>query len=134
MIVPVLSRHIDLVWPEVVAHVERWAAEEGVWSAEGIRGELKAARAQLWCFVKDRCLGIWVTRIDKPDGKTIGLVWGCAGDFDEYKDESLECFQAIERWMREKGCVCIDISGRPGWARVFPDYERHAVVLRKRLC
>ena len=133
MIVPVLSRHIDLVWPQVLRHVERWLAEEGIWSPEGIRNELKAARAQLWCFVKDDVRGIWVTRIDKPDGKLVGLIWGCAGDFVEFKDESIECFGAIERWMKEKGCELIEIVGRGGWARVFPDYERQAVVLRKKL-
>jgi hypothetical protein len=133
VIVPILSRHIDTVWPDVVGHIERWVAEEGIWSPEGIRAELKATRAQLWCFLKDGVKGIWVTRIDKPDGKTVGLVWGCAGDFGGHKNEALECFTAIERWMKEKGCECIDICGRQGWARIFPDYERHAVILRKRL-
>lgn len=121
------------MWPEVVEHVERWVAEEGIWSAEGVRGELKAARAQLFCFYKDRCRGIWVTRIDKPDGKTVGLVWGCAGDFNEHKDEAIFCFGGIEAWMKEKGCEYIDIAGRCGWGRIFPDYKRHAVILRKKL-
>jgi hypothetical protein len=133
VIVPVPSRHIDLVWPQVVRHVERWLAEEGIWTSDGIKEELKAARAQLFLFVKDGVLGIWVTRIDQPDGKTIGLVWGCAGDFLEHKDEALACFAGIEQWMREKGCECIDIAGREGWARIFPGYKRQAVILRKRL-
>lgn len=133
MIVPVLSHHIDTVWPEVLPHIERWIAEDGIWSAEGIRAELKAARAQLWCFYKERCLGIWVTRIEKPDGKTIGLLWGCAGDFIQHKAEAISCFGAIEAWLKEKGCEFVEIYGRFGWARIFPDYERHAVVLRKKL-
>lgn len=128
-----LSRHIDLVWPEVLPFVERWIAEEGIWSAEGIRGELKAARAQLFCFDKGRIVGIWVTRIDKPDGKTVGLVWGCAGDFVEHKDEALACFGAIENWLRSMRCQYIDICGRSGWERIFPEYRRHAVILRKQL-
>lgn len=126
----VQSAEIDRHWPQVVRHVERWVAEEGVWSAEGIRQELKAARAQLWRFGNR---GIWVTRIEKPDGRAVGLVWGCAGDFAEHKSEALACFSAIENWMRSKGCECIDICGRSGWARIFPDYRKHAVILRKRL-
>jgi hypothetical protein len=133
VIASVPAHDVDAVWPNVLPHVERWLAEDGIWSAEGIRAELKAARAQLFLFVKDEILGIWVTRIEKPDGKTIGLLWGCAGDFSEHKDEAISCFGAIEAWMKEKGCEFVEIYGRHGWMRIFPDYERHAVVLRKRL-
>lgn len=133
MIVPVLSCHIELVWPQVVRHIERWLEHEGTWSLEGIKAELKAARAQLFMFVKDEVLGVWVTRIDKPDGKTIGLVWGCAGDFVAHKDEAIACFAGIEHWMKSKGCEYVEICGREGWARLFSDYKRHAVVLRKKL-
>jgi hypothetical protein len=133
VIVPIQSRHIDQVWPQVVRHVERWIAEEGIWSAEGIRRELEAARAQLFVFDKDGIVGIWVTRIDKPDGKTVGLVWGCAGDFIQHKSEALSCFYAIENWLRSMGCEYVDICGRSGWERIFPEYKRHAVILRKKL-
>lgn len=133
MIVPIQSRDIDSVWARVLPHIERWLAEEGIWSPEGIRKELKAARAQLWCFVYGDIRGVWVTRIDKPDGHLTGLIWGCAGEFVEHKEEAITCFRAIERWMKDKGCELIEIVGRGGWAKVFPDYERQAVVLRKRL-
>jgi hypothetical protein len=129
----VQSAEIDRYWPQVVHHIERWVAEEGIWSAEGIRLELKAARAQLWCFRKEGIRGVWVTRIDKPDGRTAGLVWGCAGDFVEHKTDALACFGVIENWLRAKGCEFVDIAGRSGWERILPDYERHAVILRKRL-
>jgi hypothetical protein len=31
------------------------------------------------------------------------------------------------------GCEYVDICGRPGWERIFPEYKRHAVILRKKL-
>ena len=37
----------------------------------------------------------------------------------------------IEAWAKEKGCVSVDILGRPGWERMLSDYRKTAVVLRK---
>lgn len=122
-----------MVWPQVLPHINRWLEADGIWSAEGVKEELKAARAQLFMYVKDAVLGIWVTRIDKPDGKLVGLVWGCAGDFITHKDEALACFAGIEHWMKENGCEYVEICGRDGWSRIFPEYRKHAVILRKRL-
>lgn len=93
-----------------------------------------AKRAQLWCMsVDDAVVGVWVTRIENTDSVALGLVWGCAGDFAAYKDEAIALYANIENWFREKGCKFVDWAGRDGWARLFPDYQRHAVVMRKRL-
>lgn len=87
----------------------------------------------MWCLYKDRVLGIWVTRTDLVDEVLVGTVWGCSGDFKEFKAESIECFGAIENWFRFKGCKFVEWVGREGWQRIFPEYEKHAVILRKRL-
>lgn len=120
-------------WPYVIHHVERWAEQDGVWSTEGIKSELMQGRAQLWCFHHGQIMGVWVTRIHDNGHRKVGVVWGCAGDFNAYKDAALGCFSVIEDWMREQGCALVEIVGREGWARIFPEYERHAVILRKRL-
>lgn len=81
----------------------------------------------------DAVVGIWVTRICETDSVRLGLVWGCAGDFGPHKDDAIALYGTIEDWFREKGCKFVDWSGRDGWARLFPDYKRHAVIMRKRL-
>jgi hypothetical protein len=129
----VQSHEIDAWWPHVERHIQRWVDYDETWTAEGIREELKAARAQLWCIHKDEIVGVWVTRIENTDSSCIGLVWGCAGDLGPYKDELVSLFGIVEDWFRSLGCKFVDWSGREGWAKIFPDYERHAVVLRKRL-
>lgn len=114
--------------------VQRWVDFDEVWTVNGVRDELRAARAQLWCFHADGAIaGIWVTRIEETDSCAIGLVWGCAGDMQPYKDDVIAFFGIIEDWFREKGCKFSHWIGRGGWERIFPDYERHAVVMRKRL-
>lgn len=125
---------MDQWWPRVAHHIQRWLEFDGAWTADGVKEELKAARAQLWCmYSNDAVVGIWVTRIENTDSTRIGLVWGCAGDFARYKDDSIALYGVIEDWFREKGCKFVDWSGREGWMKLFPDYKRHAVVMRKRL-
>jgi hypothetical protein len=128
------SHQIDEWWPHVAGHIQRWVDVDETWTANGIREELKAARAQLWCLVADGAVVVsCVTRIEETDSVRFGLVWGCAGDFMAHKEDAIAFFGTIEDWFREKGCKFVDWSGREGWAKMFPDYKRHAVTLRKRL-
>jgi hypothetical protein len=105
-----------------------------LWSANGVREDLVAGKAKLWCMHDNRVLGIWITRLENSDVMPWGLVWICAGDFSAHKAEAIRFYNdVIESWFRDQGCKFIDWSGRDGWARLFPDYKRHAVVMRKRL-
>lgn len=124
---------MDQWWQHFHHHIERWVEVDGAWTAEEIRDELRSARAQLWCFWDDKIIGIWVTKINSAKEHTWGVVWGCAGDFSEYKDDSIAFFGIIEDWFREQGCEFVEWIGRKGWQRVFPDYREHAIVLRKEL-
>lgn len=117
----------------VAHHIKRWVDYDESWTLDGVKEEIKAGRAQLWCMHKDTIIGVWVTRIHVTDSTKIGHVWGCAGDFVSYKDDAVAFFGVIEDWFREKGCKFIDWTGREGWTKIFPDYQRHAVVMRKRL-
>ena len=121
-------------WPHVVHHIQRWVEHDDTWTLDGVREEIQACRAQLWCMhVEDAVVGVWVTRIIETDSVMLGMVWGCAGDMGQYKDDAIALFGTIEDWFREKGCKFAEWSGRDGWSRLFPDYKRHAVVMRKRL-
>lgn len=113
--------------------MRRWIDYDETWSMDGVKEELKEGRAQLWCMHKDSIVGVCVTRIHETDLTTIGHVWGCAGDVVTNKDDALAFFGIIEDWFREMGCEFVDWTGREGWTRIFPDYQRHAVVMRKRL-
>lgn len=115
-------------------HIKRWVDHDESWTIDGVKDEIKAGRAQLWCMFADGRIAIaCVTRINETDSIRFGLVWGCAGEFGTYKEDALTLFKGIEDWFREKGCKFVDWAGREGWQRMFPDYQRHAVVMRKRL-
>lgn len=130
----VRSWEVDRFWPHIAHHIERWIDRDGTLTADEVRGYLMGAKAQLWCMHADGAIfGIIVTRIEKLQRCTWGLVWGCAGDYLPYKDAAIALYGQIEEWFRDCGCEFVEWSGRDGWQRIFPGYERHAVVLRKRL-
>lgn len=130
----VRSFEIDQWWSHVAHHIQRWLEFDDAWTLDGVRNELKAGRAQLWCvYANGSIVGIWVTRINETDSVRIGFVWGCAGDLRPVKEDAIAFFGITEDWFREMGCKFVDWTGREGWTRIFPGYERHAVVMRKRL-
>lgn len=132
-LVAIPSGQIARWWPLVIHHVERWVEHDGTWSTSEVRGELEAARAQLWCLVDGDIAGVWVTRVESTERCTWGVVWGCAGDLGPYRDRAVQLFSQVEDWFRSVGCEFVEWSGRDGWARLLRDYHRHAVVLRKKL-
>ena len=117
----------------MLPHIERWLAHDDSWSSQGVKDELERGHAQLFCLHNLDIKGIWITRVHDNGHRKVGVVWGCAGDMNEVRSEALEFFAVIEAWMREIGCDFVEIVGRRGWERIFPDYERFAVILRKRL-
>lgn len=124
---------MDQWWEHVEHHIQRWLEFDDTWTLAGVREEIKEGRAQLWCMHKDVIVGVWITRVNETDSVRIGHIWGCAGDFKAHREDAVTFFGIIEDWFREMGCKFSDWSGREGWVRLFPDYERHAVVMRKRL-
>jgi hypothetical protein len=39
----------------------------------------------------------------------------------------------IEEWAKSEGCSKVTIQGRPGWAKLLPEYQRSQVILERRL-
>ena len=54
----------------------------------------------------------------------VGLAGGDLKDLIEIEKD-------IEEFARSRYFNCIDILGREGWEKVFPDYKKKAVLLRK---
>ncbi len=127
------SFEVDQLWGHVAHHISRWVDYDDTWTLQGVKEEIQAGRAQLWCIYKDQIIGVIVTRIHVTDAAKIGHIWGCGGNLKPVKDDALGVFGIIEDWFREKGCKFVDWTGREGWTKIFPDYQRHAVVMRKRL-
>jgi hypothetical protein len=68
--------------------------------------------------------------VDHPDtGRTCWVV-ACGGsDLNEWH----HLLGRIEQFARDESCSRIRMSGRKGWARVFPDYRQPFITLEKAL-
>jgi hypothetical protein len=102
------------------------------WTLEDVRADLESGEAQLWGIKEgDEVLGIWITKIQKSRSLTWGLLWICAG---APLDVGVEFYRRYtEPWFIEKGCDFIEIAGRPGWGKVFTDYNETARMFVKEL-
>lgn len=118
---------VEAAWPEI----ERCLARVGdtPWSAQDVKHDLLAGRAQAWGLRQVEVLGFWLTRIENTSTARFGVVWITAGDG---LHEGLPLYRdVIEPWLWEQGCKWIEIVGRRGWKKVMSGYEEVAVMLRK---
>lgn len=88
--------------------------------------EIKSKNAQLWPLPN----GAIVIKIGAtPNGKKQLQWWLAGGDLREI----CETKPQIEALAYKLGCRKAQIIGRDGWARIFPDYRKSAVILTKDL-
>lgn len=106
-------------------------AQCGDWTVADILAGLFGETLQLWvAFDGDRINAAAVTELDTVARGKVCRVVACGGR----KHVSwADCIAPIEDFARAQGCVAMRIHGRPGWARVFDDYETEWVALEKRL-
>lgn len=55
-------------------------------------------------------------------------IWQAAGEFEPWGRDMMA---AAEEWARSIGCTSMEMIGRVGWQRKFPDWKVEAVTLRK---
>ena len=96
------------------------AAEIGDFATrEDIEERLATGEFKLW--IKNKSAAV-TNKINNT--LRIGLAGGDLKDLIEIEKD-------IEEFARSRYFNCIDILGREGWEKVFPDYKKKAVLLRK---
>lgn len=90
--------------------------------------------AQLWVawdVVGRESLGALVTELaDHPTGLRVARVLCLGGArFEEWAFR----IRVLEEWARAEGCRALELVGRKGWGRVFPDYRPIEYVWSKPL-
>ena len=125
----ILSDRIGEHWAMVVNFL--LMVDDPDWTTDEVFEAIKDQKAQVWGVSLDQeILGIWITRIQNTRRVKYGLIWILAG---RDVPMGLELFKQCEAWLKEMGCKYIEIQGRPGWAKVMPEYKQKHVVLRKPL-
>ena len=103
-------------------------------SLEDVRERLGAGFGQLW-LVFDPATSVVLCAfvselVDYPSGYRAGRVVLLGGGSLERWRHFLP---RIEQWAKQEGCRALEIVGRRGWKRVFPDYEHGETTIVKEL-
>lgn len=120
---------------EEFAHIARplldQATRVGDWTADNIWREVCGGDMLLWLAVDSPLIyAVVVTKLTKgPSGLWCSVIAAAGTDMDKWK----HLMRDIEAYARAEGCNELRLSGRPGWARVLPDFEMRYVTLGKRL-
>lgn len=98
---------------------------------EGILDEVEQEHAQLWCVLSDQeWCSVIVTRILHFDSCDVFRVQLCGG---EQLHSWKHLMPDLEGHARDLGCSMIEILGRRGWGRVFPEYRERSILMEKEL-
>ena len=127
--VPVPSGDLDQWRGRLGWHVDQFCAN-GQYEPEDLFDQISRRERQLWLVVDaDAVKCALLTSIAVDRLKTC-QVTHCAGE--EYTSW-VSFWDVIEAWAKEIGCQRIEVTARPGWARVLKGLTRTHIVLEKRL-
>jgi phage tail sheath gpL-like len=121
----------EAYWPDV-RHLLLPAIERaGEYDEAEVLRQIEAAEAQLWLVTEGvKIHAAVVTSIAVHSSGRVCLIWLIGGNDAAAWIDGIE---TIERAAADAGCVAMEISGRPGWQKMLPEYRRTAIVLRKAL-
>lgn len=125
------SADIDYVWAQVVPYLQQALdGNDGLITAEHLYQKVRARDMQLWIAWAEGVKGAGITEIALyPNGKVLRVLYASV----EALSECLEWEPMLTSYAKDTGCEYIDIIGRLGWRKIFPDYEPKHLVLRKRI-
>ncbi len=120
---------VDEFWPYAEPLLKAATERCGEWSIGEIRREIDKG-ALLWIVWNgEQMLAAAVTRLIQTKKGLCLQALACGGENQDWR----RLYEEIEDYGRNEGCIISRIGGRPGWSRVFKDYEIVNITLEKYL-
>lgn len=122
------------VWPGVAEWIDSaYKAADEIMPLD-ILDQLRSGHRQLWVAWGDeqRVLCAVLTRIVQLRSGRALQVTGCGG---EQVERWSDLITTLESFAKDEGCTKIQVSGRPGWARLYRNsgYRATRVVIEREL-
>lgn len=120
---------VDTFYPFVEEWLQQAIDFAGDRYADGeVLRDCKRGTRQLWLVWENNILGAVVTKIF---GRArVCQIELCAG---EGIDEWLHLLSELEGWALNQGCAEMEVVGRLGWIKKLKDYDKRAIIMRKKL-
>lgn len=136
LITPLPVNEAERLKPSVWHFLEKGAdIDSGRTSADEIWGEIAASRSKLWVVIDEeaepkRIMGVVLTSIVHYPAFDACDIELCVGDDLRFW---LHLLSDIEKWAKEQGAKCMELTGRKGWAKHLKDYALRRVLMVKDL-
>lgn len=132
MVTGILPEFIDSVWSVVRVHIQKALdRDHNRVSIAYIYDSLKKQEMQMWvCYQGDSITLSVITKIELNNaGKSLRVLFGGGQNIEDCK----HIMGVIENYAKHHDCFEVEIAGREGWSRIFKDYQKDYIVLRKPL-
>jgi hypothetical protein len=134
MLLAIPPDDIGKVWEQVEPELDRAFRLTRKIETHELREALEIGYGQLWVVWNNTTKEQWAVVLSDIQsfygGRKCARIVGLAGKgFELWRHLILD----IEVWAVNEGCDAIEIVGRKGWARMFPDYDPIEYVLSKEL-
>lgn len=118
------------LWLKMLPHLEKMCDFAGKYGPQDLWAEFIHKRIQIWVDDLADPQVVVTTKIENFPRRKILNIDGCGGGgLNTWK----HMISGLEDFGRANECDGVEIWGRPGWHRIFPDYARTRVRLDKQL-
>lgn len=118
------------LWLKMLPHLEKMCDFAGKYGPQDLWAEFNHKRIQIWVDSVADPKVVVTTKIENFPRCKVLKIDGCGGSgLNGWK----HMISGLEDFGRANQCDTVEIWGRPGWQRIFPDYARTRVRLDKQL-
>lgn len=125
---------IPNLWGVIEPYVKSGAERSsGRLTVENLYGLLTAGTWQCWTVWEGAdCLAAIITKlaIESSGQRTLSALIASGRDREKWERAAVE---RLKEFAREEGCGLFDMMARPGWHKVFPEFEKTHVLLEWRV-
>lgn len=117
-------------WLKLLPHLQKMCDFAGKYGPDDLWTEYIKKHIQFWVDDIENPNVVVTTKIENFPYCKVLKIEGCGGGrLDDWK----HMISGLEDFGRANQCDGVEIYGRPGWHRIFPDYKRTRVRLDKQL-
>lgn len=124
------TREIVSNWPRIATMLAPALNDPQRYTIRDLFDRAMLGRVQLWVAASELrgVLAAFATDVlEYPRSRTLRIFLGAGTDHRAWSDK----IRVLEEYARSRNCQHVEIQGRRGWERVFPDYEHRYVVLAR---
>ena len=129
-IIRVAPENITPLWPQVEPLMQLGIHGVPTHTTEDVRHQLMSMAAHLWIQWADRVEAVCVTQfMAYPTGVWLRVWLGAV--YPQHKFDTQGFYNTVTAFRRANNCRGLEVVGRVGWMKLFPQARLEGVLLRE---